>query len=163
MSNKQIFTKKDFVREVVLQHSKTIRSSLIRRRSDTFTSDRYLINIDPMVFAIWAIAPSNCLMSILPVEFQTIPQVPSQIAKFMGPTWGPPGSCRPQMGPTLAPWTLLSGITSMAYCKTAVTSLLMHWSYYSLELSHTCGQFYVIFFLLLVILVPSGFMWCIHP
>ena len=22
----------------------------------------------------------------------------SQIAKFMGPTWGPPGSCRPQMG-----------------------------------------------------------------
>ena len=28
---------------------------------------------------------------------------------FMGPTWGPPGSCRPQMGPMLAPWTLLSG------------------------------------------------------
>ena len=26
----------------------------------------------------------------------------SQIAKFMGPTWGPPGSCRPQMGPMLA-------------------------------------------------------------
>ena len=34
------------------------------------------------------------------------------IAKFMGPTRGPPGSCRPQMGPMLAPWTLLSG-----YCK----------------------------------------------
>ena len=32
----------------------------------------------------------------------------SQIAKFMGPTWGPPGSWRPQMGPMLAPWTLLS-------------------------------------------------------
>ena len=27
----------------------------------------------------------------------------------MGPTWGPPGSCRPQMGPMLAPWTSLSG------------------------------------------------------
>ena len=27
----------------------------------------------------------------------------------MGPTWGPPGTCRPQMGPMLAPWTLLSG------------------------------------------------------
>ena len=26
----------------------------------------------------------------------------------MGPTWDPPGSCRPQMGPMLAPWTLLS-------------------------------------------------------
>ena len=24
---------------------------------------------------------------------------PIQITKFMGPTWGPPGSCRPQMGP----------------------------------------------------------------
>ena len=32
-----------------------------------------------------------------------------QIAKFIGPTWGPPGSSRPQMGPMLAPWTLLSG------------------------------------------------------
>ena len=34
----------------------------------------------------------------------------TQIAKFMGPTWGPSESCRPQMGPMLAPWaTLLSG------------------------------------------------------
>ena len=33
----------------------------------------------------------------------------TQIAKFMGPTWVPPGSCRPQMGPMLASWTLLSG------------------------------------------------------
>ena len=32
----------------------------------------------------------------------------TQIAKFMGPTWGPPGSYRPQMGLMLAPWTLLS-------------------------------------------------------
>ena len=30
------------------------------------------------------------------------------IAKFMGPTWGPPGSYRPQMGPMLAPGTLVS-------------------------------------------------------
>ena len=34
---------------------------------------------------------------------------PTQIAKFMGPTWDPPGSCQPQMGPMLAPWTLISG------------------------------------------------------
>ena len=27
----------------------------------------------------------------------------------MGPTWGPPGSCRPQIGLMLAPWTLLPG------------------------------------------------------
>ena len=33
----------------------------------------------------------------------------TQIAKFMRPTWGPPESCQPQMGPMLAQWTLLSG------------------------------------------------------
>ena len=32
----------------------------------------------------------------------------TQMAKFMGPTWGPSGSCWPQMGPMLAPWTFLS-------------------------------------------------------
>ena len=31
----------------------------------------------------------------------------------MGPTWGPPGSCRPHLGPMLVPWTLLSGISSL--------------------------------------------------
>ena len=31
----------------------------------------------------------------------------------MGPTLDPAGSCRPQMGPMLAPWTLLSGTLSM--------------------------------------------------
>ena len=39
-------------------------------------------------------------------------QITAQIAKFMGPIWGRPVSCRPQMGPMLAPWTLLSG----SYC-----------------------------------------------
>ena len=35
----------------------------------------------------------------------------TQITTSMGPTWGPPGSCRPQMGPVLAQWTFLSGKT----------------------------------------------------
>ena len=35
----------------------------------------------------------------------------SQIAKFMGPIWGWHGSCRPQMGSLLVPWTLLSGMS----------------------------------------------------
>ena len=39
----------------------------------------------------------------------------SQIAKFMGPTWSQPGSCRPQMGPMLAPWTLLSGMVLLCF------------------------------------------------
>ena len=32
----------------------------------------------------------------------------------MGPTWGPSGADRTQVGPMLAPWTLLSGIL---YCN----------------------------------------------
>ena len=35
-------------------------------------------------------------------------QTQTQIAKIMGPTWGPSGSFRPQMGPMLALWSLLS-------------------------------------------------------
>ena len=34
----------------------------------------------------------------------------SLIASFMGPTWGPTGADRTQVGPMLAPWTLLSGV-----------------------------------------------------
>ena len=34
------------------------------------------------------------------------------IAGFMGPTWGPSGADRTQVGPMLDPWTLLSGTMS---------------------------------------------------
>ena len=34
------------------------------------------------------------------------------ISRFMGPTWGPSGADRTQLGPMLAPWNLLSGYTS---------------------------------------------------
>ena len=36
----------------------------------------------------------------------------SQIARFIWPRWGPPGSDRARVGPMLAPWTLLTGIAS---------------------------------------------------
>ena len=35
--------------------------------------------------------------------------ISTQIVRFMGPMWGPPGADRTQVGPMLAPWTLLSG------------------------------------------------------
>ena len=35
----------------------------------------------------------------------------SQTVKFMGPTWGPPGSCRPQMSPMFAPMNLAIRVT----------------------------------------------------
>ena len=47
---------------------------------------------------------------------------PSQIAKFMRPTWGPPGSYRAQVSPMLAPWTTLSGLS--LYSK---ERMLMNW------------------------------------
>ena len=35
--------------------------------------------------------------------------VGTQIARFMGQTWGPLGTCQPKVGPMSTPWTLLSG------------------------------------------------------
>ena len=48
------------------------------------------------------------------------------IAKFMGPTWGPSGSCRPQMGPILATWILLSGYLWLV--PTWLLSPVQYWS-----------------------------------
>ena len=54
--------------------------------------------------------PANDLISKLSKPSQSdtaiTPDLSSQIAKFMGPIWGPPGCCRPQMGPMLAPMNL---------------------------------------------------------
>ena len=49
---------------------------------------------------------SQCVKSLLRYRVQ----FPTEIAMFMGPTWGPSGSCRSQMGPMMASWTVLSGI-----------------------------------------------------
>ena len=35
--------------------------------------------------------------------------IPTPTARFMEPRWGPSGADRTQVGPMLAPWTLLSG------------------------------------------------------
>ena len=65
----------------------------------------------------------------------------------MGPTWGPPGSCRPQMGPMLAQWTLLSGTLSMeAVSMTVYRPVLWHrnachvTSSFGLKPSHRVGD-----------------------
>ena len=52
----------------------------------------------------------------------------TQIAKFMGPTWGPPGSCRHQMGPMWAPWTLLSGYLYRKNIYLAIDSGRRSWN-----------------------------------
>ena len=57
-------------------------------------------------------------------------RAPVQIARFMEPTWGPPGPCRPQMCPMLASWTLLSGKASSDTMLSVGTQLpgLVRWN-----------------------------------
>ena len=63
----------------------------------------------------------------------------SQIAMFMVPTWGPPGSCRPQMGPILAQWTLLSGI-KQSFRITTSTHMLLYTQPAIGYLQNSCHQ-----------------------
>ena len=42
-------------------------------------------------------------------EFWNMTNIYTLIARFMGPTWDPFGTERAEVGPMLAPWTLLSG------------------------------------------------------
>ena len=60
------------------------------------------------------------------LTLQTTAFLTTQIAKFMWPKWDPPGCCRPQMGPMLAPWTLLSGnsLFGLATQKHIIRALL---------------------------------------
>ena len=56
-------------------------------------------------------------------------------SKVHGPTWGPPGSWWPQIGPMLAPWTLLSGIWFIVwhidtYTCRPMTTVNLHWRYH---------------------------------
>ena len=74
-----------------------------------------VLNIGPIHHVLLYVAVYNTISKHLQRGHGTLTEsdrrlIPSQIAKFMGPTWGPPGSCRPHVGPMLAPWTLLSGI-----------------------------------------------------
>ena len=49
-------------------------------------------------------------------------------AMFMGPTWGPSGTDRTQMGPMLAPWTLVSGLATGLTVKQYAMCTEVWWS-----------------------------------
>ena len=68
---------------------------------------------------------SGCHKKLIVLYYNNMTVTSLQIAKFMGPTRGPPGSCRPQMDPVLAPWTLLSG----SICKLLLFFFFfdLHW------------------------------------
>ena len=75
-------------------------------------------HVGPMNFAIWVSYDRHQMWSLMPFWFHcclwvgfcsVIVSLYTQIARFMGPTWDPPGADRTQVGPMLASWTLLSG------------------------------------------------------
>ena len=84
---------------VFLRVQLTINQHYFRRQTIIWT------NADPVHWHIYAALGGDELTGLRFCYIQLTPQ----IAKFMEPTWGPPGFCRPQMGPMLAPRTLLSG------------------------------------------------------
>ena len=62
-----------------------------------------------------------------------------QIAKFMRPTLGPPGSCRPQVASALAPWTLLSGCWCSPYSQKPMSAVSRYeylFAVYPLQYTH---------------------------
>ena len=71
----------------------------------------------PLLLMPWFLAPPGHHKAWYPIEWTGImflvfheQSLHPPIARFMGPTWGPSGADRTQVGPMLAPWTLLSGI-----------------------------------------------------
>ena len=65
--------------------------------------------ISYMIYLLYLSGVARFHLMAIPM-FTTAASVPFLIARFMGPTWGPSGADRTQMGPMLAPWTLLSGV-----------------------------------------------------
>ena len=66
---------------------------------------------------------------------------PTLIARFMGPTWGPSEADRTQVGPMLAPWTLLSG--QLYICVQECTEL-MQYPHETFLLLQLCSNHYKI-------------------
>ena len=71
----------------------------------------------------------------------------SLIARFMGPTWGPSGADRTQVGPMLAPWILLSGMPTVTRQQPQFTVCRCH-----LYANSICFCVWVICFLFFVVL-----------
>ena len=96
----------------------------------------------------------------------------SLIARFMGPTWGPSGADRTQVGPMLAPWTLLSGITcacSFVIWNDPVHCVYQIWYFchiINLKCESIFHQYYKIHLSILaakfVLTVSPGLCWKLH-
>ena len=74
-----------------------------------------MLKVRPCMTSSWFVC--CCVMyPIMVFVFHKQADLNPHIARLMRPTWGPPGSCRPQVGPILAPWTLLSWSLCSYWC-----------------------------------------------
>ena len=80
-----------------------------------FANNPFVFNKLPLVWHSYKQVNTQCKPKsfLLKISYskdhiRKYPGVATQIAEFMG-TYGPPRSCRSQVGPMLVPWTLLSG------------------------------------------------------
>ena len=73
-------------------------------------------------------------------------------ARFIGPTWGPSGADRTQVGPILAPWTWLSGKVAnhSSYRSCRRSDSMLQWPFiYSEGPMLLSGSWYLAFFVML--------------
>ena len=91
-----------------------------KMKTEEFLKRRYFLGPKDKYSQIDALCPSMTRMWWY--------WITPHITKFMGPTWGPPGCCWPQMGPMLAPWTFLSGYSNIAWSKRGIAARI--WSIY---------------------------------
>ena len=71
--------------------------------------------VDPFVCILMLLMWRNMFVFLSHWFTLSSPIYEVKIAKFMWPTWGPLGSCRPQVGPILASWALLSRMLLVAH------------------------------------------------
>ena len=71
-------------------------------------SQRYL-SWSSVSFLCCVISNSRFAHILVILICQLYKRLVTLIARFKGPTWGPSGAERTQVGPMLSPWTLLSG------------------------------------------------------
>ena len=94
----------------------------------------------------WTSDTFSCLWSavVVGIEHCRMILVSTQplIARFMGPTWGPSGTDRTQVGHIFAPWTLLSGaLTVTNYSIKSVYWILCVFQYLFMIQGHQGLQF----------------------
>ena len=70
-----------------------------------------LITLQPKPLYLFSMYMGHKLERVTTNLWNIAVQTASLIARFIGPTWGPSGADRTQVGPMLAPWTLLSGLS----------------------------------------------------